>query len=233
VKKPFALLFFVALISLFPAPARPLPWSRWPNPLRVALTFDDGPHPLATMKLCDTLGRYHVHATFFVVGRVASKDPEILQALVGEGHEVANHTWNHPSIRGLSTRDMRAELDETRALIRNVTGHDTTLFRTPGSTANYLRTRFHVPAGYQLVMWNVHSLDQEGYSAERIAARVLSQVKDGDIVLMHNGLDTTVRALDTIIPALKKRGFEFVTVSELLRARRPQWAARTSAVLPG
>jgi peptidoglycan/xylan/chitin deacetylase (PgdA/CDA1 family) len=216
VKKPLFLLFPILLLTITPD-ALPLVWNRWPpTPLRVALTFDDGPHPIPTIKLCNELAYYHTPATFFIVGSVAQKSPEILQALVGEGHEIASHTWSHPDIRRTSARQMRSELDRTRELIRSVTGRDTTLFRTPGGTEAYLRKHFHVPAGYQLVLWDVHSLDQEGVSANRISARVLSRVRGGDIVLMHNGLDTTLEALNTIIPALKKRGFEFVTVSELL-----------------
>jgi peptidoglycan/xylan/chitin deacetylase (PgdA/CDA1 family) len=233
VKKSFLVSLFVGLLLTLPAIVRPLPWSRWPAPQRVALSFDDGPHPIPTMKLCETLGRYHVPATFFIVGSVAVKSPEILQALVGEGHEVANHTWDHPNLRRVSDRQLRAELDRTRDLIRTVTGHDTNLFRTPGSTAAYLHKYFHVPSGYRLVMWNVHSLDQEGLSAEQITARVLSQVRNGDIVLMHNGLDTTVQALNVIIPALKKRGYEFVTVSELIDSRSPLQLASRSAVVRG
>jgi peptidoglycan/xylan/chitin deacetylase (PgdA/CDA1 family) len=119
-------------------------------------------------------------------------------------------------------------LDRTRKLIFDATGRETFVFRTPGSTDNYLRSRFQVPRGYQLVLWDVHSLDQEGHTAAEIVERVLSSVKDGDVILMHNGLSTTREALKTIIPALQARGFQFVTVSEILesRARRPMYAER-------
>jgi peptidoglycan/xylan/chitin deacetylase (PgdA/CDA1 family) len=157
-----------------------------------------------------------------------------LQDLTAQGHEIANHTWSHPDIRLLSPRQMRWELDRTRELIELITGRRTSLFRTPGSTEAYLRKTFRVPAGYQLVMWNVHSLDQEGISAQQIAQRVLSKVKNGDIVLMHNGLETTIASLGIIIPELRKRGFEFVTVSELLEGHPAlKLAARRSAVVRG
>ncbi len=222
----------VALTAV--SPATPLTWNEWPRRPRVALTFDDGPRPLPTLQLCEVLGTYRIPATFFVVGSVAAKYPELLQALTGQGHEIANHTWSHPNVRKLSAPQMRAELDRTREMIQAVTGRTTYLFRTPGGTASFLRHRFRVPLGYKLVLWNVHSLDQEGRSADEIAARVLDQVKDGDIVLMHNGLPATVQALELIVPTLQRRGFEFVTVTQLLNERAPlRLAARRSTAVRG
>ncbi len=187
---------------------------------------------MPTMQLCDVLARYQVPATFFIVGRVAAECPQTLKFLSGRGHELAGHTWTHSDIRRMSTDALRDELDRTRALIRSTTGRDTFLFRTPGGTEAFLRHSFRVPAGYQLVLWDVHSLDQEGISARRIASRVLSQVKNGDVILMHNGLASTRDALDVIIPTLQARGYEFVTVSDLMKQRpRSRLFARNSAFL--
>ncbi len=209
----------LALTVLYPHPAVPLEWVSWTNHPRIALTFDDGPHPEPTLLLCDVLERYHVPATFFIVGRVAVQYPTLLHKIVHDGHELASHTWTHANIRNQSTEKLREELDRTRELICTVTGQQTFLFRTPGATESYLRHMFRVPVGYQLVLWDVHSLDQEGISPEQIAERVLSQVKSGDVVLMHNGIENTRDALGIIIPTLKNRGYEFVTVSELLKHR--------------
>jgi peptidoglycan/xylan/chitin deacetylase (PgdA/CDA1 family) len=180
---------------------------------RVALTFDDGPRP-ATDALRQTLDRYGVRSTFFVVGHMARRYPELVRALAAEGHEIASHTWSHRDIRRLPQQELKMELDMTRTLIKTLTGHDQYLFRAPGGQEAFLQRRFVYPANYTLVGWDVHSLDQEGLSAEAISRR-MAAVEDGDIVLMHNGMKTTMEALDKIIPALRARGFEFVTVSEL------------------
>lgn len=215
----FSCVFLAGWLLLFPRNVSPSLHPNGPIPRKIALTFDDGPHPAATFRLCEVLARYKVPATFFVVGRVAAQNPEVLRFLSQAGHEVANHTWNHFNPRHLSIRSLRRELDRTRLLIHQMTGRDTFLFRTPGGTEKYLRHKFQVPMGYQLVLWDVHSLDQEGLSAEEITTRVLANAKNGDVVLMHNGLDSTTLALETIIPALHARGFTFVTVSDLLENR--------------
>lgn len=211
-KKPF----FVAVLSLVLWPAAVSSSS----PARVALTFDDGPRPTPTYRLKHILWRYRVPATFFVVGKMAVQHPEVLQALARDGHEICNHSWSHADFRFLSPQQIRRELDQTRLLIQSITGQKTFYFRTPGLTEEYIRKKFRVPAGYELVLWNVHSLDQEGGTAEEIADRVIDNVKDGDVVLLHNGLQTTMEALDIIIPELKERGFEFVTVNDLLQNKR-------------
>ena len=216
----FRSLSILLIATLFPLNlAVPLEWVRWNRPLQVAFTFDDGPHPHPTDLLCEVLANHQASATFFVVGQVAEKHPAVLRLLSNLGHEVSNHSWSHPDIRFTPTETLRRELDMTRSLIHSLTGQDTYSFRTPGGDEKFLRSKFSIPQGYQLVLWDVHSRDQTGLSAEKIAERVLSQVKDGDVVLMHNGLATTRRALDIILPALREKGFEFVTVSNLRRSR--------------
>jgi len=187
---------------------------------KVALTFDDGPWPGPTQRLSRLLSKHHVPATFFVVGKVARLFPDVLTNLVKEGHSIANHTWSHPDITRLSPEELRLELEETQRLIEIVTGIKTNLFRTPGSTEHYLRKKFLVPDGFELVLWDVHSLDNEGLSADQIRERVEDRVKDGDIVLFHNGIPATLKALDYLIPALKSRGFEFISVLDLVRPAR-------------
>ena len=187
---------------------------------KIALTFDDGPFPEATYALIDILQANRAHATFFIVGRVASLYPRMLQDLARAGHELAGHSWTHTDIRMWSPNHTRWELEATRKLIFRFTGQNSFLFRTPGSTEGYIRKYFKPPPGYTLVLWDVHSRDHERGPAEEIAARVLSQVRDGDIVLLHNGVPSTVEALSLLLPKLAERGFEFVTVTELLQHRR-------------
>ena len=133
--------------------------------------------------------------------------------------QLGNHTWSHPAIRSVSQARLTRELNRTRALIDTLTGRDTCLFRAPGGTKKFLQTRLRIPHGYRMVLWDVHSGDQLGITAVQIEQCVLTSVKSGDIILMHNGLKTTTTALDHMIPILKARGFKFVTVSELERER--------------
>lgn len=223
----------VLILLISPRYAIPLEWFSWPPSPQIALTFDDGPHPLPTSLLCDVLSRYQVPATFFVVGSVAARHPGVVRELARSGHEILNHTWSHPDVRALSPSALRRELDQTRLLIERITGRNSFLFRTPGATENYLRRFFRIPSGYRLVLWDVHSLDQEGISAQQIADRVLAQAGDGDVVLMHNGLATTRDALDIIVPALQRRGFQFVTVSQLRMRPRSLASSRRPTILQG
>lgn len=204
------------------------------SPPLVALTFDDGPHPAATRRLRDILRDHQVPATFFVVGKVAARHPKVVKNLAREGHEIAGHSWSHPDIQRVSARRMKRELDKTRRLIHRLTGVDTWLFRTPGSTLSYIRKWFRIPRGYTLVLWDVHSRDHEGLSADAMVDRIMGQVSDGDIVLLHNGYRSTAEAVESLIPLLKKRGYQFVTISTLLQhSARDKWASSSSVLYGG
>jgi peptidoglycan/xylan/chitin deacetylase (PgdA/CDA1 family) len=208
----FFLLVFLVPLSFVPAENIPAPA---PFHARVALTFDDGPRPITTSLLQETLARHHVKATFFVVGQMVFKYPELVRSLSDAGHELAGHSWSHSDVKKMSANTLKMELDLTRIYLKGITGKETWYFRPPGGTEHYFKTQFVCPSKYKLVLWDLHSLDQEGLSAEQIAERVESNVKDGDVILMHNGLPTTIMALDSIIPHLRARGFQFVTVSDL------------------
>lgn len=210
------LLFaFAVQLPAFVVPAA-VPASQGSGPL-VALTFDDGPWPVPTARLVHLLRRHGAKATFFVVGHVAERHPETVRLLAREGHELANHTWSHPDLRDTSPAALRFELARTRLLIKRLTGADTPLFRTPGSTRHFLRRRFRSPIGYDLVLWDVHSMDHALKEPDAIADRILSSVQAGDIILLHNGTSATLEALDHVLATLRRKGFEFVTVSELRR----------------
>lgn len=212
-KKGFLVFSFIFFAFPLTTPARifeQIPSRKW-----IALSFDDGPRPAETRKLLSVLSKYQVKATFFVVGKMAQKYPDSITAISREGHDLANHTWNHRNLRQMSRKQLFLELEMTRKFLYHLTGKNTYLFRTPGSTKEFLLKRFYVPMGYDLVLWTVHSHDQEGLSSTMIVDRVLSQVKGGDIILMHNGLGSTVEALDQIIPQLQSEGYQFVTISKL------------------
>lgn len=187
----------------------------------IALTFDDGPNPKYTPQILDILKENNAKATFFVIGSRAQKYPALVQREVQEGHELANHTQTHP-IKTLSTDDLQREVTEAQQAIFEASGVAPHVFRPPGGLYNEAVVKASKEAGCQVVMWT-WSQDTRDWSqpgAKKIADNVLSNARNGDIVLLHDhGKDRsqTVEALKQIVPELKQQGYRFVTVSELLK----------------
>lgn len=185
----------------------------------VALTFDDGPNT-STPLILEILQRENVKATFFVVGKMAQKYPELLRRISLEGHELANHSFNHRDMRLLSPEERREELSKTRLAILEACGQDTYLFRPPGGRYNRSLVREMEKEGYKMILWTLASHDDgQKIPAREIARKVLTEARDRSIVLLHNGAPPTVKALPFILRGLRKRGFQFVTVSEMLEDR--------------
>lgn len=182
----------------------------------IALTFDDGPHPRMTARLLDVLRHEHVPATFFVVGKMAARYPTILQQVAQEGHEIANHTYNHPSLSRLEDVAVLAELSQTRSIVRRLTGQDAILYRPPGGDYNRRVTKVASQAGYRMVLWTVLTKDVNGASSAFIRKRILRGAEDNGIILMHSGVQNTVDVLPDVIAELRRRGYSFVTVSQLM-----------------
>jgi peptidoglycan-N-acetylglucosamine deacetylase len=222
------LVFTLILMPLISAMSTAGSWRKVETKY-VALTFDDGPRPGTTDDLVKKLEKHKVKATFFVVGERAEQYPEGLQMIVDGGHEVANHSWSHPLLSRISEAEFFSELERTREYLFRITGRSTGLYRPPGSTRAVLN-KLTPPSGYAMVLWDVHSQDHLGIPKEKIIRNVLAQTKDGDVVLLHNGLPNTTAAMDDIIPQLKRQGFKFVTISELLEQKGAMGAVITSPV---
>ncbi|MGG1553973.1 polysaccharide deacetylase family protein [Paenibacillus ferrarius] len=189
----------------------------------IALTFDDGPHPRYTPEILDLLKQYHAKATFFVVGNKIKLYPDVLKREVSEGHEIANHTYSHAY---LSKRtNMKTEIKKAEDVIYNVAGIRCQLFRPPGGFYNESLVSIVKQEGYKMIMWSWH-LDTKDWSTpgvDKIVNKVLNNSRNGDIVLFHDyveGRTQTIEALKRILPELEKRGYRFVTVSELLTYRK-------------
>jgi peptidoglycan-N-acetylglucosamine deacetylase len=187
-----------------------------PAPYRLALTFDDGPHLYYTERLLAILREHGSAATFFVVGRKAEQYPGLVLAMGRDGHDVANHTFNHPNLTTLSARSIREELDRTQALLRKVSPASRPYFRPPGGRYNGKVARVAAENGYRMVLWNVFPQDHKRPSAQEIYDRVMAGAVDNGVVLLHSGIDSTLEALPRLIRDLKARGFQLVTVSQLL-----------------
>ena len=175
-----------------------------PRPV-VYLTFDDGPHPTHTPEVLDLLGRYDARATFFVLGRLAERYPELVQRIDDEGHTLANHTWNHENLDGMS----RSAFDDTISRTQEVLGDRAAPCLRPPYGALDRNTRgWAAGHGLDVIMWDVSGSDWLDITATEIAGRVLNRVADGSIVLLHDGggnRSRTVRALEMILEGLSER----------------------------
>ena len=184
---------------------------------RVALTFDDGPHPGRTKRILALLDRYSVKATFFILGCNAEYYPEPLALAVAAGHEIEDHSFDHVT-RGKTALELENSITKTARIIEQASGRSPRFFRPPeGKCTPELNEALSV-LGYESVFWTVDSRDWTGKPADAIARDVLKTVCDGDILLFHDYTcpgENTLHALEKIIPALLSRGYRFVTVEEM------------------
>ncbi|MEK5233755.1 polysaccharide deacetylase family protein [Lysinibacillus sp. FSL K6-0232] len=191
----------------------------------IALTFDDGPHPEYTAAVLDLLAKYDAKATFFMIGKNAEKYPDLVLRSYTEGHELANHTYTHPF--KASINKLREELRQTNNTIYSITGFSPVLFRPVGGNYTDAMINAAVKDGYQVVMWSWHqdTQDWKQPGVKKIIQKVMKGTKPGDVILFHDGggdRTQTIKALEEIIPALKKQGYTFVTVSELIKSKQQQ-----------
>jgi peptidoglycan/xylan/chitin deacetylase (PgdA/CDA1 family) len=194
----------------------------------LALTFDDGPGD-CTAPILDLLGEHAARATFFVLGRYADERPELVARARAEGHELGNHTYDHPDAAHVKDdAELRGQLARTSAAIRLAAGVEPRLVRPPYGKEPCRLGRLAAELGLEpTVLWSVQSWDWESPAEQDgVVERVLAGAAPGAIVLLHDGVPpgeegsraATVRALAEILPELRGRGYELVTVSELLAA---------------
>lgn len=179
----------------------------------VALTFDDGPHPVYTQRLLDGLAERKVHATFFVVGQNIPGNEELIARMDREGHLIGNHTYDHVKICDMSGEKACEEVSKTSELVYEITGKNTEFVRPPfGAWNKKMECSFvMIP-----VLWDVDPLDWTTKNAPQVVRRVIKDVKDGDIVLLHDFYASSVEAALEIVDKLQAEGYEFVTVDRLI-----------------
>ena len=182
----------------------------------VALTFDAAWGNEDTQQLIDILGQYNVPATFFLVGDWVDHYPESVKALHDAGHEVMNHSNEHPHMSRLSAREITAEVNACNDKVETVTGVRPTLFRCPYGEYDDNVISAVRAMGMSAVQWDVDSLDWKEIPASEITRRVTTKVQPGSIVLFHNAGLHTPEALPGIIEYLQKEGYTIVPVSEIL-----------------
>lgn len=186
---------------------------------QIALTFDDGPDPLRTPALLDALGELGSPGTFFVVGKRADAAPELCARMVREGHELGNHTYSHPYLPLKSHNRVEAELAATDAAILRATGVVPAIARPPWGGRRPSTVRAFDRAAKKTVLWDVNSYDWKDLPPLDVAKRVVERARNGSIILMHDGgrdHTGTIAAVKLLVPELRARGFELVTVSQAL-----------------
>lgn len=194
----------------------------------VALTFDDGPHPEYTPRLLDILEKHQARATFFVVGEMAQKHVAIIQKAFSAGHDIGNHSWDHPSFPKIARIERWKQI---QACTHTIAPFGQKLFRPPYGDQN-IASRFDaLLLGQKVITWNVTAMDWLDHDANWLLERLMSRIRPGSIVLLHDGLYHTMgiqfvnrepmlQAVDMLLEQLG-HSHRFVTVSELLRCGRP------------
>ena len=188
---------------------------------RIALTFDDGPHPGRTPEILDLLDQYGIKATFFVVGENAAAYPDIIQREITEGHELGNHRDTHKMLKNASSAEIEQQICSVEDRLLEIGEYRPKLLRPPGGLYNQNVLDFAQENCYTVVLWSIDTRDWAHTPSDKITDSVKKEAKNGDIVLMHDyigGASPTLKALQKLIPYLIDEGFEFVTVSELVES---------------
>ena len=189
-----------------------------PSAPMIALSFDDGPGHY-TNQFLDLLEMYGVRATFCVVGNLVNTQSEALERAVSLGNEVIGHSWDHKNLAKLSADAVRTQILDTAEIIEEVTGTDVKLFRPPyGAVSDTMRDVAR-ELGFSIIYWSVDPEDWDTNDSEKVFDSVMQQVRDGSIILSHEIYKSTLIAYQRLIPELLNRGFQLVTVSELLNYR--------------
>ena len=189
-----------------------------PSKPMIALTFDDGPSG-ATSRILDALEANGGRATFFMVGNRMRSYPSVINRMVALGCEPASHTWDHSYLTKLSEGQILSNLNQVDDTLQLIAGVRTVIVRPPGGYINDASKAALAKRGTPAVLWSIDTLDWKTRNAQKTIDTVLSNVKDGDIILMHDLYETSADAAAVLIPELKNRGYQLVTVSELASYR--------------
>lgn len=186
------------------------------NEKKIAISFDASWGANNTVKILDILDEYNVKATFFLVGRWIDEFPNETIEIYKRGHEIGNHSNTHPDMTKLSKENMIKEISTTDAKLMKLIGQGTKLFRCPSGSYNDAVIENVKSIGHYCIQWDVDSIDWKGESAQKEYKRVMSKVKPGSIILFHNAAKYTPENLPKILSELKKQGYEFLKISEII-----------------
>lgn len=179
---------------------------------KIALTFDDGPHPEITPQILKILKKYDAKATFFMLGSMAHDYPDVAKEVQLESHEIGNHTWDHPDLTKTAKGEIQRQISVSSDIIEQVTGQRPTAFRPPyGAFNDAVRQQTDLP----MTLWDIDTLDWKDRNAGLLLANIKKAAKDGGTILMHDIYQSTADGLDAVLTYLQNEGYSFVGVSEL------------------
>jgi len=231
--EPEALRLKVLVPTTDPPPTEPKPALVAPEPTSppalanygeadkvLVLSFDDGPGP-HTERLLDILAQNKVKATFFVVGYKTDRYKETIKRMAKEGHQVAGHSWNHPKLTAIGGETIKTELRSTNDAIYEITGIRPTFYRAPYGAYNDNVKKISKELGLSLIQWNIDVGDWKYRNADTVYRNIMSMVKDGCVICVHDVHLSTVDAIERAIPDLIASGYKFLTVSEMFGTMEP------------
>lgn len=178
------------------------------------LTFDGSPNPPATDRLLYALDSHHLKATFFMEGRRLEKEADCARRVQSAGHDIGNHSYNHPEFDKIPIEDCIGEVELTQQIIRKKLGFFPNLLRPPAGILPKIVEDTFLVKGFDIVLWSYSVRDWEGPDAKSVSERILSQACPGAIIALHDRTEWLIDILDIIIPALRKRNFQFRKISE-------------------
>lgn len=186
-----------------------------PGKKMIVLTFDDGPGA-HTSRLLNVLKDNGAHATFFVLGNLAKKNSSLLKRMVDEGNEVGSHSWQHKDLSKMSYENANKDLKKASDAIKSATGKAPSLVRPPYGALNDTVKYAATMQGQAIALWNVDTRDWASRNADAVYNHIMTHASDGAIIICHDIYSSTVDAIERAVPELTARGYQFVTMSELL-----------------
>lgn len=184
---------------------------------KIAITFDDGPH-LFTESVLEVLNRYSAKASFFVIGKNIENRPDIVQRIVDEGHAIGNHSYSHHKFFSLfNTKTIADEIEKTNELIKNTTGKATDYFRPPYGVTNPAIAAAVRTTQMKVIGWNSRSFDTATNKPKKVIKRIVSQLKPGSVILLHDNREQTAQILEAILLHVKEKKYKCVTIDEMFK----------------
>ncbi len=210
-------LFLVASLSPVAEEEKLLPvYSVETDDAVLSVTFDCAWTAEDIPVILETLKKHNCRATFFVVGSWAEKYPEYVKLIFDSGHEVAGHSYNHAHYNSLSQEELKKDMDMCDAIIKSITGTTLPIFRTPYGEYNNTVVSTALNTGRTLIQWDADSLDWKDLSGEDMLKRILPKIKNGSIILFHNGTKHTASSLDTVLSKIAEKGYTFKSVGDMI-----------------
>ena len=182
------------------------------NKKAIALTFDDGPNGKMTERLIKVFQENKMHATFFMVGSRMESSPSILLDVLNAGNEIGGHSYNHKNLVRLTKEEIKEDERKTKEIYKKITGKELTLLRPPYGNVNETMKQ---NMDFVFVNWNIDTEDWRYKNKDHVYDSIINTVEDGDIILMHDLYESTIEAVEKLLPELYSRGFQVVTISEL------------------